>query len=96
MYWIGRSFGYEIPDAQTPDRRDAEVIGCSQLAHADPHRKHEYGRVPHITQQPEPGGEAPQPDRDHPGGDHHHRDRRDIDAEQVDLGEPHPGAPASK
>src|SRR5271155_3696031 len=52
--------------------------------------------VPDVAQQAEAGGGAPQSDRDHPGDDHHHRDRRDIDAEQVYLGEPHPGAPASK
>ena len=37
-----------------------------------------------------------QRDRDEPGRDHHQRHRRDVDAEHVDLGEPHTGTPASK
>jgi hypothetical protein len=39
---------------------------------------------------------ATQRDRDEPARDHHQRHRRDVDAEHVDLGEPHTGTPASK
>jgi len=40
--------------------------------------------------------ESTQSDRRQPGDDHHRRHRRDIDAEQVDFGEPHRNPPASK
>ncbi len=42
------------------------------------------------------GGEATQSDRNEPSTHHHDRDGRDVDPEQIDLGEPHLIAPASK
>src|SRR6516162_11182837 len=59
-------------------------------------REYEQRGVPDVAQQTEAGRAPTKPNSDEPGGGHHHRHRRDIDAEKVDLGEPHPGAPASK
>src|SRR5882724_5254994 len=36
VHRIAHSFGHEIPDAHSPNRRDAEVVGRYQLAHAGP------------------------------------------------------------
>src|SRR5689334_14386323 len=58
--------------------------------------EYEQRGVPDVSQQFEAGSQPAQPDCEYPGGDHHQRHRRDIDAEQVDLDEPHPGRPASK
>jgi hypothetical protein len=53
-------------------------------------------REENVLRQAETGGESTQADRRQPGDDHHRRHRRDIDAEQVDFGEPHRNPPASK
>jgi hypothetical protein len=68
------------------DRGEHDPVDC----------EHERRWVPNVSQQSKSGGEPAQPDCECSGGDHHQRHRRDIDAEQVDLDEPHPGAPASK
>src|SRR5579862_222211 len=52
--------------------------------------------MPGALQQAEATGDAPQCNRDDPGADESERKRRNVDAEQVDLGEPHAGAPESK
>src|SRR5215471_1152017 len=81
----------------------SDIANSARSNEQDQGRQHDYvngkleeRRVPDITQQAETGGVPPQSNRHHPGGDHHHRDWRDIDAKQVDLGEPHPRSPASK
>src|SRR3954466_508682 len=55
-------------------------------------RKNEQRWVPDMTQQAEPGGAPAQRDCHDPCRDHHQRDRRDIDAEQVYVSEPHRAA----
>ena len=49
-----------------------------------------------MAQQAEADSYPAQHDHDKPGRDHHQGDRRDIDAEEVDVRESHEAAPASK
>src|SRR5277367_3249385 len=52
--------------------------------------------MPGVSQQAEAAGDATQCDRDEPGADENKRERRDVNTEQVDLGEAHAGALESK
>src|SRR5262245_10776148 len=52
--------------------------------------------MPDMAQQAEADRDSAQADRDEPGRHHHHRHRCNIDAKQIDLGESHRRAPASK
>jgi hypothetical protein len=58
--------------------------------------QHEQRRMPDVAQQAEASGDPAQRDRHQPGGDHQQRHWRDVDAEQIDLGEPHARASPSK
>src|SRR5262245_56741829 len=52
--------------------------------------------MPDVAQKPETIRDPAQPDRNEPRGDDQQRDRRDVDAKQVDLKERQAGSPASK
>src|SRR5262249_56683458 len=52
--------------------------------------------MPDVAQHPEKIRDSPQGDRNEPCGDEQQRDRRDVDAEQVDLVERQAPSPASK
>src|SRR6516165_10332260 len=52
--------------------------------------------MPDVAQQTETIRDSAQPDRNEPRGDDQQRDRRDVDAEQVDLEERQAPSPASK
>src|SRR6266567_4781980 len=52
--------------------------------------------LPSLAQQAEANGGAAQCDGDYPGDYQHRRDRRDVDAEQIELDEPHRCAPVPK
>src|SRR5215831_9210425 len=52
--------------------------------------------MPDVAQQPETIRHSAQPDRNEPRGGDQQQDRRDVDAEQVDLKERQAGSPASK
>src|SRR5438309_1617329 len=52
--------------------------------------------MPDVAQQPKTIRDPPQSDRNEPRGDDQQRDRRDVDAEQVDLMERQTPSPASK
>src|SRR4051794_36968728 len=59
----------------------------------DVHCKHEQSGVPDVSQQAPAAGDPIQYDGNEPGFDHHDGDRRDVDAEQVDIGKSHAGVP---
>src|SRR6516225_8428611 len=52
--------------------------------------------MPDVAQQTETIRDSAQPDRNEPRGDDQQRDRRDVDAEQVDLKERQAPSPAAK
>ena len=62
----------------------------------DVHCKHEQRGMPDVPQQAPAARDPTQYDGNDPGFDHHDRDRRNVDAEEVDIGKPRAGAPASK
>src|ERR1700730_572991 len=62
----------------------------------DVHCKHEQSGMPDVPQQAPAASDPTQYDGHEPGFDHHDRDRRNVDTEQVDIGKSHAGAPASK
>src|SRR4030081_2797325 len=58
--------------------------------------EHEQRRVPDVAQQTEMFRSPPQRGQDEPRRHHHHRDRCDIDTEQINLDEFHGFTPMSK
>ena len=52
---------------------------CRQQDHVN--GEHEQRRVPDMAQQPEMAGEPADRDQQYPGGEHHRRDRGDVNAE---------------
>ena len=64
--------------------------------HDHVHRGHEQSGVPNVAQQAEAEGGTAQRDGDYPGDYQHHRDRRHVDAEQIEFDKSHPCAPVPK
>jgi len=52
--------------------------------------------MPDVPQQTGAAGDPTQYDGDEPGSDHHDRDRRNVDTEEVDIGKLHADTPVSK